>query len=81
VAKYELLHAVRSHIGADNDAFNAIRYQTLTFSPSFLSPVKSRKHCCPCASFEGSKALLPSKAAACSFQAFARKLLGLWFRG
>ena len=25
VAKYELLHAVRSHIGADNDAFNAIR--------------------------------------------------------
>lgn len=25
VAKYELVHAVRSHIGADDDAFNAIR--------------------------------------------------------
>ena len=25
VAKYELLHSVRSHIGADDDAFNAIR--------------------------------------------------------
>ena len=25
VAKYELTHSVRSHIGADDDAFNAIR--------------------------------------------------------
>ena len=25
VAKYELMHSVRSHIGADDDAFNAIR--------------------------------------------------------
>ena len=25
VAKYELTHAVRSHIGSDDDAFNAIR--------------------------------------------------------
>ena len=25
VAKYQLMHSVRSHIGADDDAFNAIR--------------------------------------------------------
>ena len=25
MAKYELTHAVRSHIGSDDDAFNAIR--------------------------------------------------------
>ena len=25
MAKYELMHSVRSHIGADDDAFNAIR--------------------------------------------------------
>ena len=63
VAKYELTHAVRSHIGSDDDAFNAIRQR----EDEVRAPHRTTSPPKPCANPR--RTLLPGLVAVCRHDA------------